>query len=177
MQHTAPHCTTLQHTAARCNTPQHTDTHCNTLTHTATYCNTLQYTLAKHSRMPYLAVCCSVCQCVAGLFLQIIFRCNTLRHSAPRCSTLQHTATHWHTLQHTATRCNTHWHRTVGCLILQASSCKLSMKDRVFPQKNQPKYGILRVFGTVFSLSKEACSYFYFGQRAHERGITEECVM
>ena len=73
------HCNTLQHTATHCNTLQHTATHCNTMNCSALQCvavccimlqstHTLpdgQQQNASSYEYEWVAVCCSVVQCVA----------------------------------------------------------------------------------------------------------------
>jgi len=74
-----------------------------------------------HRVLYYVAVCCSVLQCMHGWCVVRSVCCcmcckNTLQHTATHCNTLQHTATHCnanqyiathHALQHTAPHCNT----------------------------------------------------------------------
>ena len=94
-------CNTLQHTATQCNTLQHTATHCNTLQHNATQCNVgpsismcfprrtastnfawMSAPLTSILSTRFVAVCCSVLQCVAMC-------CNVMQCAAMFFSILQ----------------------------------------------------------------------------------------
>ena len=117
--------------------------------HTGGCCSVLQY----------VAVRCSVLQCVAiAIAGKVQGRheggnalCNTLQHAATRlqhCNTLQHTreailsATHCNTLQHTATHYNIRGRRwiSVAAKKLRCSSLgvALMIKRNICPQKVFP---------------------------------------
>jgi len=62
---TATHCNPLQHTATHCNTLQHTATHAATLVyHRSNSLHEIPYLMSGSCR--FVAVCCSVLQCVAS---------------------------------------------------------------------------------------------------------------
>jgi len=83
--------------------------------------------------LQYVAVCCSVLQCVAyewccdlrceysRRFLCTHPTCNTLQHTATHCDN-SHTVTHRNTLQHTTTHCDTPQHTATHCNAPQRTS-------------------------------------------------------
>ena len=102
--HPATPCNKLHHTATHCNTLQHTVPPCQTLQHTANHCNTLWIKLTplssdSESAAVYVAVCCSVLQCV-------VVCCSVLHCVAECCSVLQCVAVCCSVLQCVAVCCN-----------------------------------------------------------------------